>query len=198
MSKFVLVAGFCALVALFVGVPVSSATRAPGLNCNTDATVCQFSFSFPYGPVDTNLACGSGASAFEIFDQGVEIHVGTVWFDRNGNVTNINDHFVVTDAMWSNPLTGDVVPYTQNNIVNAVLAVPGDFSTEIDTVTGENIYRTASGTGKWLLHSTGRQVFAAPFGNATTIISSTPNNPFTEAALGDTTVFNQVCAALGA
>jgi hypothetical protein len=122
----------------------------------------------------------------------------TAWGRQQPRGCDQRGHFVVTDAFWSNPLTGDVVPYTQNNVVSAALGVPGEFSTEIDTVTGENIYRTASGTGKWVLHSTGRQVFFSPFGNFTAIISSTPNNPSTEAALGDTTVFDQVCAALAA
>jgi hypothetical protein len=195
MHKFVLVAAFCTLLALVVAVPASSAGRPPSFRCNPDGTVCQFSFSFPFGPVDSGFGCGSGPSAFEIFNQGVESDQGTFWQDQNGNVTKIFDQVVVTGGMWSNPLTGDVVRYTQHNTETTVFAVPGDSSTATLTITGENIYRTASGTGKFVFLAPGRQVFDPTGG----LISTTPNNGFMEAIFeGDTHAFDRVCAALGA
>jgi len=191
MRQLLLLSVLCALVALIV-VPTGSAGRPPGFNCQPDGLVCQFSFpDQPYGPVDSGPTCGSGASAFDIFDRGVESDSGTAWLDSNGDALKIIDHFVVTDAMWSNPLTGDVVPYTQNTTVTTAFVVPGDFSTGIQTVTGENIYRTATGTGKWVLHSTGRQITDTDFN----LIWTTPDNPFYS---NDPHAFDAVCTALGA
>jgi hypothetical protein len=188
MGKLAVVAGVCAVLVLFVVVPVGSA--GPPDKCNPAVAVCHFSTLDSYGPVDTGIVCGSGANAFDVFDQGVESSQGTAWLDSNGDPFKVIEHDVVTDAMWSNPLTGDVVPYTQNFIVTTQFAVPGDFSTGTETVTGENIYRTASGTGKWLFQSVGRAV-ADLDGN---VISSTPHQEFFST---DPHVLDQVCAALG-
>src|SRR5215469_6289674 len=139
MIKRVLVVGVGAVLALFVVVPAASAAPPPGFTCTPGGVVCHFSFPDQrHGPVDAGITCGSGASSFDIFDQGVESDKGTAWLDASGNPTKIIDLFVVTDAMWSNPLTGDVVPYTQHVIVTTAFVVPGDFSTGIQTVTGEN------------------------------------------------------------
>jgi hypothetical protein len=195
MRKFGVVAGICGFLALFVVVPASSAGRPSGFTCNPDGTVCQFSFSSPYGPTDTGFVCGSGSGSFDIFDQGLETDKGTLWSDQNGNVTKIFEQVTITGGMWSNPLTGAVVPYTQHNTETFVLAVPGDFSTVTETITGENIYRTSSGTGKFVFLAPGRQVFDPSGG----LISTTPNNGFMEAIFGgDAHAFDQVCATLGA
>ena len=62
------------------------------------------------------------------------------------------------------------------------------------TITGENIYRDGSGTGKPILFSTGRQVFTF---DQSELISSTPRNAFIQAFfVGDPTVFDGICAAL--
>jgi hypothetical protein len=189
IGKLAVSAGVCAVLALFVVVSASSA--GPPDKCNPAVAVCHFSTSDSYGPVDTGIVCGSGAGAFDIFDQGVASDQGTAWLDPNGDPFKVIDHFAVTDAMFSNPLTGDVVPYTQNGVETTELAVPGDFSTGTVTITGENIYRAGSGTGKWLFQSVGRAV--ADFnGN---VISSTPHQEFFST---DPSVLDQVCAALGA
>jgi hypothetical protein len=157
MIKRVLVVGVGAVLALFIGVPASWAAPPAGFTCTPGGVVCHFSFPDQrYGPVDTHIACGSGASSFDIFDQGVESDQGTAWLDASGNATKIIDLFVVTDAMWSNTLTGDVVPYTQHVIVTTVFAVAGDLSTATQTVTGENIYGAGSVTKKWVLQANGR------------------------------------------
>jgi len=193
MIKRVLVVGVGAVLALFVVVPAASAAPPPGFTCTPGGVVCHFSIPDErYGPVDTGIVCGSGASSFDIFDQGVESDQGTQWQDANGNPTKIKDLFVVTDAMWSNPLTGDVVPYTQHGTVTTVYAVAGDLSTATQTVTGENIYGAGSGTGKWVLQGNGRAVIDPYTGN---VISTTPNQAF---FTGNPAAFDQICAAPGA
>jgi hypothetical protein len=192
MIKRVLVAGVFAVIALFVVAPASSAAPPAGFTCTPDGVVCHFSFPDQrYGPVNIGIACGSGASSFDIFDQGVESDRGTVWLDASGSATKIVDLFVVTDAMWSNPLTGDVVPYTQHVSVTTVFAVAGDEGTATQTVTGENLLGAGSATKKWVLQANGRAV-TDPYGN---VVSTTPNQAF---FTGDPDAFDQVCATLGA
>jgi hypothetical protein len=194
MRKLVVLAGLCGLLALSVVAPPGWAAPPVGFSCNQSATVCHFSELNTYGPVDTGIVCGSGASAFDIFDRGTQSVHGTVWFDRNGKVIKIFDLLDYTGGVWSNPLTGHVVTYTQHNTETIVPAVPGDPTTATVTITGENIYQLASGTGKPLFFALGRQVF-----NATgDLIWSTPNNGFVAAFFeGDTHAFDRVCAALG-
>jgi hypothetical protein len=40
-----------------------------------------------------------------------------------------------------------------------VLAVPGDLTPSTETITGENIYKAGSGTGRPVFFGAGRQVF---------------------------------------
>jgi hypothetical protein len=73
--------------------------------------------------------CGSGAGAFDIFDQAVLTESGTAWFDENDNLTK----------------------------ETFLLAIPGEFSSATDTLTAKNIYRTP--TGQFVLQAVARQVF---------------------------------------
>src|SRR5215475_2312157 len=121
MRKLVVLAGFCGLLALSV-VPVSSATRTPtpGFVCQSvgGGTICR-SFDVEVNPpADTGIVCGSGAEAFDIFDESINNQTRTEWFDENGNLTNRSDHDVYSFGQWSNPLTGDVVPYTEHSVEN--------------------------------------------------------------------------------
>jgi hypothetical protein len=86
------------------------------------------------GPLDTGIVCGSGADAFDIFDQFVNHESRTHWYDENGNPTRRTDHEIITFGQWSNPTTGATVSYTQHNVETDVLAVPGDRTSEIITL----------------------------------------------------------------
>jgi hypothetical protein len=198
MRKVVVLAGICGLLALLV-VPVSSATRrdTQGFDCQTvgGGKICRsFEVEVVGSREDPNIVCGSGAGAFHIFDQWVDNQTRTAWVDENGLVTKFTDHDVYSLGQWSNPLTGDVVPYTQHNVETVVWAVPGDDSTATDTFTGENIYRLPTG-GKFVLQAVGRQVFNLD-GD---LLSSHGPNAFIDGLVeGDPHAFDQVCAALGA
>jgi hypothetical protein len=196
MRKLVVLAGFCGLLALAVVVPVSSAARPERFSCQPvgGGTICQYSHPEEYGPLDTGIVCGSGAGAFDIFDQAVLTESGTVWFDENDNLTKVTDKDVYSFGQWSNPVTGDVVSYTQHNEETFVLAVPGDFTSATNTITGENIYRLP--TGKFVLQAVGRQVFNF---DQSELLSSHGPNAFVAAFYeGDPHAFDQICAALGA
>jgi hypothetical protein len=202
IRKLVVLAGICGALALLAVVPVSSAAPPPDPTCNPavvqvepsgSGTNCQYSRTKSYGPLDTGIVCGSGASAFDIFDQATYNEYGKLWYDPNGLMTKFTDDDNVSFGQWSNPVTGDVVSYTQHAEETYVLAVPGDFSTVTHTVRGENIYRT--GTGAPVLLAVGRQVFNWYWD---LLSSHGPNALMAAFYEGDPHAFDQICAALGA
>jgi hypothetical protein len=206
MRKLLVVAGLVGLLALFAVAPVGFAgqpapstlnqARPQGFTCNTvgGGTICRDFQVEVEGPLDTGIVCGSGPGAFDIFDQFVDNQSRTFTFDENDNLTRFTDHDVICFGQWSNPLTGDVVPYTQHNLETDVFAVPGDFTSDTVTITGENIYR--AGTGAPVLLAVGRQVFNF---DQSQLLSSHGPNAFVAAFYeGDPHAFDQICAALGA
>jgi hypothetical protein len=157
-------------------------------------TICQAHLSFTYGPVDTGIVCGSGPSAFDIFDQGTGKEVKRRFYDANGNFTKkiVLDQY--SNAYWSNPLNGDIVPYIQTTDETDILAVPGDPSQGAwSTFTGQNIYRDPI-TNKIVSLNAGRQVFT-PDGNLES--SAGPQN-LQDFFDGDTSALNALCTSLGA
>jgi hypothetical protein len=104
------------------------------------------------------LVCGSGADAFNIYDNGTAYSSFTRRYNADGDLTERVNHEVWKDAFWSNPLTGKTVPYTQRDTITTRLLVPGDFDSAVETTVGQNIYRDPA-TGQILLRSTGRTVF---------------------------------------
>ena len=145
----------------------------------------------PYGPVGTGIICGSGANAFEIFDSGTDIqHHAMRTYNKDGNLTRriYTDDYV--SAQFSNPLSGMTVPYTQHNVTTGILAVPGDLSTETQTLRGENNY-TVSGVGVVFLNA-GRTVFAP---DGTEEFTAGPHS-FDAYFSGNPSAVAQLCAAL--
>jgi hypothetical protein len=145
-----------------------------------------------YAPVPTGIFCGTGASAFEIFDSatGHIQHHAQRFYDANGNLTRR----VFTDdypgGQWSNPLSGAAVRYTQHQVTTGVLAVPGDLSTETQTLRGE-INFVVPGMGAVLLNA-GRVVFG-PDGS---IESQSGPQGLNDYFAGNTGAFDALCAAL--
>jgi hypothetical protein len=137
------------------------------------------------------LVCGSGADAFNIYDQGTIHQRATRWYNADGDLTRRVVHEVWKPAYWSNPLTGKTVPYTQTNKITDVLAVPGDFDSATETLVGSNIY-TDPVTHRKVLRNTGRNVFGADG-----LEFRAGHQPFIDAFVdGDMSVFDDVCAAL--
>jgi len=137
----------------FVAVHPAAALQAlnpppsPDYTCKTvgNGTICQADSPISYGPVDTGIVCGSGPSAFDIFDSATGDQQKTRTYDQNGNLTRRVIHETYSSGQFSNPLTGAVVPYTQHDTITDVLAVPGDFSSATETNVGENIFKPAHG-----------------------------------------------------
>jgi hypothetical protein len=75
-----------------------------------------------------------------------------------------------------------------------VFSVPGDFTSDTVSITGENIYR--SGEGKFVLQAVGRQTYTSGLSE---LLSSHGPNAFVAAFYeGDPHAFDRICAALGA
>jgi hypothetical protein len=194
----VFLAGMALLVpaAAFADPPVLPPLNPPPpafLTCRAtgNGVICEGANTPIENPVDTGIVCGSGANAFDIFDQGVINQHVIRYYDRNGNLTRRVIHQNWDATQWSNPLSGRFLPYTQQNIYTDVLAVPGDFSTATETVTGENIYRPAHGAP--VFFSTGR-IVVAPDG---TIDFRAGQQNFLDVFIeGHTELLEPVCAAL--
>jgi hypothetical protein len=138
------------------------------------------------------LVCGSGPDAFVIHDNAVLDARVTRWYNADGDLTKRVIQERWSSAFWSNPLTGNTVPYTQTDKITTVLAVPGDFDSATETTVGENIY-TDPVTHHKVLASTGRVVFGADG----SLDFRAGQQPFIDAFVdGDMSVFDAVCAAL--
>jgi hypothetical protein len=205
MSRFTTPAVFAVAIGVLASAPGAfAAPPAPGdlnppppdfLTCKPlgAGTICSGArVEVKESELQPELVCGSGADAFNIYDQGVIHQRATRWYDADGNLTRRVIREQWKPAFWSNPLSGKTVPYTQNNKITTVLEVPGDFDSAIETIVGENIY-TDPVTNRKVLRSTGRVVFGADG----TLESRSGQQPFLDAFVdGDMSVFDAVCAAL--
>jgi hypothetical protein len=156
-------------------------------------TICSgTSHNVKVSELQPELVCGSGADAFNIYDQGDIYQRATRWYNADGDLTRRVLHERWTPAWWSNPLTGETIPYTQTTKITSVLAVPGDFSSATETIVGQNVY-TDPDTHQKVLASTGRSVFGADG----SLDFRAGQQPFLDAFVdGDMSVFDAVCAAL--
>jgi hypothetical protein len=181
----------------FAGQPVTQTLTPPPPSYETckavgSGTICQGATTVSYGPEDTGIVCGSGGSAFDIFDTGTYDRHAARYYDQNGNLTGRVKHDQYTSAQFSNPLTGATVPYTQSNTTTDVLAVPGDLSTATETNVGENNYTVPHLRAVFL--NAGRTV-TSPDGSLD--FEAGPQG-FLAYFDGDASVLQPLCAALGA
>ena len=178
------------------GQPVTQALTPPPPSFETCKTVgngfiCEGARTLSYGPDDTGIVCGSGASAFDIFDQGIHNQHAIRFYDTAGDLTRrvIYDQYF---SQFSNLLTGAAVPYTQHNTITDVLAVPGDFGSATETTTGE-VNFTVPHMGAVFLNA-GRTVFGA---DGTLEFSAGPQG-FIDYVNGNIAAVAELCTALGA
>lgn len=169
------------------GVVVVESCQVDGRNI-----ICRDSLGpTPWGPSDNQIFCGTGATAFDTFDNSVLSQNAVRYYDQTGNLMRQVIHFDA-DGQWSNALTGAAAPYTQHNIITDVLAVPGDFGSRTETETG-NIVFTLPHEGA-LAVDAGR-VTTAPDGS---IDFASAQHDLLSYFQGDTSALQQLCAALGA
>jgi hypothetical protein len=156
-------------------------------------TICQGTIDSFYGPVDTGLVCGSGASAFGVADSASTQDLARRDYDADGKLLRraIYDRL---DGQLSNEVSGATVPYTQIQITTDVLAVPGDlWGSATETWTGNFIARPA--TGAPVVIGAGRVVFFPPGG---TIEFQAGPSGLLDLLAGDSSALDPICAALGA
>jgi hypothetical protein len=179
--------------AAFAGQPPSSSLNPPPPSdyvcmATGPQTICRTTRDFTEPRQPTDVFC----PGFEVNDQG-DVHQELMRrYDANDNFAERVIRETWTNSMWSNPATGDVVPYTQRDITRDVLGVPGDESTITETQTGENIY-TDPVTHKKVLRSTGRTVFGP---DGTLEAASGQQWTIDLFINGDTSVLDGLCAAL--
>ena len=88
-------------------------------------TICEGSRTITFGLEPNAPVCGTGADAFQIFVTSTLNQRAIRFSNEEGNLTKriIHNHY---RGEWSNPETGAVAPYIQNQNTTDVLAVPGD------------------------------------------------------------------------
>src|SRR5215475_3862430 len=178
------------------GQPVTQALTPPPPSFYTCKTVgngfiCDGALTEAYGPDDTEIACGSGAGAFDMFDQGTHNKHAIRFYNAAGDLTKrvVYDQYF---SQFTNPLTGAAVPYTQHNTITDILAVPGDLASATVTTTGQ-VNFTVPHVGAVFLNA-GKTVFGA---DGTLEFSAGPQG-FIDYFNGNTAALAELCTALGA
>jgi len=155
-------------------------------------TICEGNVVFGGGTEGTGIMCGSGSDAFEIFDQSDKVLEHAIrWYDADGNLVRrlIKDTWLGSE--WTNPLTGNAVPYRQTNVVSDVLAVPGDLGSARETTTGV-VNFIIPGRGAFV-QDVGRTVF----GFDGSLESQAGPHVFVDYFVdGDTTALDPICSVL--
>jgi hypothetical protein len=163
-------------------------------------TICEGSRTLQHGPMDVSeeggpaFTCGTGADAFTIVDRGyVDQHV-VRYYNENGELTRRVIHELWRSAQFSNSVTGAALPYKQSDTITDELAVPGDFGTSTQTITGNGTNVTVPHEGTIFLQA-GRNVFGP---DGTLDFLAGPDAAIRYFLDGDISVWQRVCAALGA
>ena len=200
MRAFLISAGICAVAALALastgraGQPVTQTLNPPPPSFETckatgSGAICQGSIASSYSLFNTGLPCGSGPSAFDVFDSASQIEVAMRVYDADGNLVRRVRHDRV-DGELSNQLNEATVPYSQLQNITDVLAIPGDFGSATQTITGEIHIRLAHDAP--LLIGAGRTVFAP---DGTLEFQAGPSG-FLDLLSGVPAAVEPICAAL--
>jgi hypothetical protein len=154
-----------------------------------------FDFTHSYTE-DTGIACGSGASSFDVIDSATVHRYGPLFSDQNGNFVKdilFND----TVGTFSNSVTGASIPYKSRGIEHDSVAIPGDFNSTFTAATTGEMNVVVPGSGA-VWQATGRFVDTFyPTGDETLDFYG-QHDPAVYFFLGETSVANKLCAALGA
>jgi hypothetical protein len=88
---------------------------------------------------DTGAMCGEGQTAFNIVISGTLDQLASRTYDANGNMTRRFIQNTYRSGRFLNSVSGASVPFTGHDTVTDILAVPADFNTATETITGEFI-----------------------------------------------------------
>ena len=183
---------------LFAGQPVDPSTLIPPPNplttvCEKDGnqTICTVQFSDPPFAGGSGVICGTGPTAYEVFQFQNRSVIGKRYYDQNGNLTR--RHFRETlSGTFSNPLTHTAVSFDGKDTRLHDLTIPGDSSTGTVMVTGSfRIYPAKGGT---VLFEAGRTIEAA---DGSALLRESGPHPFADYfVFGDTAAVQPLCDAL--
>jgi hypothetical protein len=198
MSRFAFVIALALLLgtpAALAGQPVTVVLMPPPPSFESckavgNGTICEGSIASSYGPVDTGLACGSGASAFDIFDSASENEVARRVYDANGFLVRRDRHDRYVGQL-SSPARDTSLPYTQVQEMTDELAVPGDFGSATTTITGQMHIRADGGAP--VLTGAGRLVF----GPLRAVEFQAGPSGFLDLLFGMPAAVDPICAGLG-
>jgi hypothetical protein len=86
---------------------------------------------------DTGTICGDGAEAFDIVLDATVDQTASRTYNRDGNMTERFIEDTYRSGRFVNSVTGASLAFTGHDTVADVLAVPADFDSATETVTGE-------------------------------------------------------------
>ena len=145
---------------------------------------------------DTGIVCGSGANSFDIIDSATVHKYGPIFSDKNGNFVK-DILYIDTAGTFSNSVTGASIPYTSRSIEHDSLAIPGDFNSTFTAVTTGEMNVVVPGSGA-VWQATGRFVDTFYPNGDETLDFYGQHDPAVYFFLGETSVADKLCAALGA
>jgi hypothetical protein len=154
-----------------------------------------FDFTHSYTE-DTGIACGSGANSFDLIDSGTVHKYGPSFSDQNGNFVK-DILYIDTAGTFSNLVTGASIPYKARSIEHDSLAIPGDFNSTFTAVTTGEMNIVVPGSGA-VWQATGRVVDTFYPNGDETLDFYGQHDPAVYFFLGETSVADKLCAALGA
>jgi hypothetical protein len=88
---------------------------------------------------DTGAMCGEGQDAFDIMISGTLDQLASRTYDVNGDMTRRFIQDTYRSGRFLNSVSGRPVPFTGHDTVTDTLAVPADFNTATETISGEFI-----------------------------------------------------------
>ena len=154
-----------------------------------------FDFTHSYTE-DTGIVCGSGANSFDIIDSTTVHKYGPSFNDENGNFVK-DILFIDTVGTFSNSVTGASIQYKSRGIEHDSLAIPGDFNSTFTAVTTGEMNIVALGGGA-VWQGDGRVVDTFYPNGDETLNFYGPHDDLVYFFLGETSVADKLCAALGA
>ncbi len=86
---------------------------------------------------DTGSVCGDGANAFDIILSATVNQTASRTYNRDGNMTERFIQDTYRSGLFVNSVTGASLPFTGHDTVTDALAIPADFDSATETITGE-------------------------------------------------------------
>jgi hypothetical protein len=174
--------GTAAIVALALALAPPAVAAPPSRNFDVTFTFTE----------DTGIVCGN---SFDVIDSATVHNYGTDFFDQNGNfVKDIG--YRDTNGTFSNSVTGASLAYKARTVEHDSLAIPGDFNSTFTSVTTGEMQILARGSGV-VWQNTGRFVDTFYPNGDETLAWHGPHDDLVYGFLGDTSVAQKLCAALG-